>query len=84
MISKDNLSELDIIARLFAIKPYKGGPVFDLFQEAMYEAIETTEFETATKYIMINYPSLSEVFLSVVKEKYPDKFEEIQKLMVLM
>lgn len=52
--------------------------------DALSEAIGSLDVYEASKFIVKNYPSLAFSLSSFLKDKHPDKFSEIEKLLILV
>jgi hypothetical protein len=88
MIDNENKQELKLISDIILSGTLQPGAdasfEFNIIFDAIHDAINTSgDVDDAIKYIMIAHPVLLENLKEVVKENYPDKLSDVEKLAVL-
>jgi hypothetical protein len=88
MIDNENKQELKLISDIIlsgTLQPEADASFeFNIIFDAIYDAINTSgDVDDAIKYIMITHPILLENLKEVIKENYPDKLSDVEKLAVL-
>jgi len=92
MIKKENLEELDSTYGIISIiiNSHKKHEIKNVdtmlsIEEMLDEAIKSSDnFKEAAAEIISTYPHYIKFLVSLVKKNYPDKLQELEKMMVLV
>lgn len=83
MIDEENLNELELIVDVYK-KLGNTSLMFEISEEAIYDAINQDNIDDNIMYIIKHFPILITTLLSILKAKFPDKLERTQKYLMLI